>query len=486
MRLSLDVGFRLFDDAQLERLLQKALTVLRQIRFRIQGADEFFDYLTTYGCIVEKEYVRFPSAVIDKVLARCAEEKRKALAARQEQAGTTTAHGEITAFTHGQALRICDLETNRLRPATVQDLTRWCHVVDELGILTRQHPSMIPTDVPIESADFHAFATILLNSRRPGCVSVYSVKMLPFFIEACRIAKGSLEAVKADPVFAAKAWVTSPFMLDRENIEIALAAKRQLGMPLTFGHMPVAGASTPIGVAGALVQNTAESLALSALRLAVENQPHRITGSAAVMDMKHGYPRQFGPDLFLHGLAGMEMDDYLYRGYAGIRANGFVGAGASLVSVQSVFEKACGYAFRATCGARDFGVGCLAFSDVASPVQLILDLELVEMIRRMFREVSVDDEHIDLENILNTTRAGGRYLESENTFRFFQEECWLPTLLNYQAYMTWAENPFDMIAEARNRARDIYTKAVNHCPLTDDQQKAIHSLIAEANALVRS
>jgi trimethylamine--corrinoid protein Co-methyltransferase len=485
MRLSLDVGFRLFDDAQLERLLQKALLVLRQTPFHIQGNDEFYDYLTTFGCLVEGEYTRFPPAVIDKVMARCAEEKRKALAARQAEAGSKIAPKEVTAFTHGQALSICDLETNRLRPATVEDLTRWCHVVDELGIPARQHPSMIPTDVPLAAADFHAFATIILNSLRPHCVSVYSVRMLPFFIEACKIAKGSLEAVKAEPVFVAKAWVTSPFMLDRENIEIALAAKRQLGIPFTFGHMPVAGTSTPIGVTGALVQNTAESLAISALRLAVENLPHGITGSSAVMDMKHGFPRSFGPDLFLHGLAGMEMDDYLYRGYSGMRAHGFVGAGASLVSAQSIFEKACGYAFSAMSGARDFGVGSLAFSDVASPVQLMIDLELVELIRHMFREVSVDEEHIDLESILSTTQTGGRYLEGENTFRFFREESWLPTLLDYQAYLAWAENPFDMIAEARHRARELYARAGNRCPLAADRQKAIRSLMAEANALVR-
>jgi trimethylamine:corrinoid methyltransferase-like protein len=95
---------------------------------------------------------------------------------------------------------------------------------DALGIESRAHPTFIPADAPVASADFHAFATIILNSRRPWRVSVYGAKMLPFFIEACRIAKGSLDAVKQDPVFAAKAWVTSPFMLDRENIEVAMDA----------------------------------------------------------------------------------------------------------------------------------------------------------------------------------------------------------------------------------------------------------------------
>ncbi len=312
MHLSVTPNTRLFDEGQLERILEKALQVFAKATFRVQSTDEFADLLRAYGCRVDGESVRFPAAVVDRVMARCEAERERAAegAAPPSPAAVPT----VSVFTHGQALHICDPETNRLRPATQEDLARWCHLVEAMGISSRSHPTFIPTDVPLRSADLHAFVTIALNSQRPHRVSVYGAAMLPFFIEACRIVKGSLEAVKQDPVFVAKTWVTSPFMLDRENIEVGMDARRLLGLPLTFGHMPVAGASTPITVAGALVQNTAESLALSAMRLAVDDLPQPITGTAAVMDMKYGFPRQIGPDLFLHRLAGQEMHDHLYTG----------------------------------------------------------------------------------------------------------------------------------------------------------------------------
>ncbi len=482
MKARLRGQMRLFDEPELERLLQQALRVLAATRFRVQGTEEFFDYLSAYGCRIDGEMVSFPPAVIDKVMARCEEEKRKARAAPAAAPSDEWPRSELTVFTHGQALHICDVETNRLRRATEADLADWCRLVDALGVHSRSHPTFIPTDAPVASADFHAFATIILNSRRPWRVSVYGAKMLPFFIEARRIAAGSLDAVKQDPVFAAKAWVTSPFMLDRENIEVAMDARRLLGRPVEFGHMPVAGASAPITVAGALVQNTAESLALSAMRLAIDDLPQPITGSAAVMDMRAGFPRQTGPEMILHRLAGAEMHDYIYNAEINPPAFGWLGVGAATVSMQSLFEKALAAGFAVAMGARHLGVGCLAFSDVGSPVQLLLDLEMVDFLAGMFRDVCADDEHVGLEEMLQVIPTGGRYLEAEHTARWFREECWLPQFFDFRSFAAWAENPPDLIARAAARVKEVMRAAENQCSLSDAQIAAVRRLVREADA----
>jgi trimethylamine--corrinoid protein Co-methyltransferase len=482
MRLTIESKVTLFSDEQLKTILEHALTVLRRTPFRIQGTDEVFDLLRAFGCTVDGERVGFPQAVIDKVLSRCARE-RQVWQAQPPVAAAAAA--ELSVFTHGQALHLCDPETNTLREATTADLAAWCWFVEALGIRERFHPTFIPTDGPVGAADFRTFSTILLNSSRPYCVSVYSAAMLPFFIEACAAAKGSLEAVKAEPVFAAKAWVTSPFALDRENLDIAMGARRLLGQPVQFGLMPVAAASTPVTVAGALVQNTAESLAVSALRLAIDDLPQQIVGSSAMMDMRHGFPRQLGPDLFLHYLAGREMDDFLYRGSRSTYGWGWCGAGAATVSAQSVLEKALGFGLGMAMGVRSFGVGCLAFSDVGSPVQLLIDLELADYARHLYREVNLDDEHIGLDTILQTAPSGGRYLETAHTAAFFREECWLPGLCDFRAFMAWANQPNDIVERARRRALEMYSKATNPCSLSDACQQHIRRLQREADRQAR-
>ena len=295
-----------------------------------------------------------------------------------------------------------------------------------------------------------------------------------------------MEAVKADPVFAAKAWVTSPFKLDRENIDIAMETRRLLGAPVQFGQMPVAGASTPVTIAGALTQNTAESLAISAMRLAIDDVPHPIAPTSAIMDMRHGFPRQIGPDLLLHHIAGREMDDFLYRGESTGSGWGWCGAGAATVGSQSILEKALGFGMATAMGAHSFGVGCLAFGDVGSPVQLVIDLELADFARTLLRDVVVDEERIGMEQMLQTAPAGGRYLETMHTAQFFRESCWLPGLCDYRVYLAWANQPQDVVAKARDKVLQVKKQAQNPCPLDAGQQEHIRRLVVEANRQVQT
>lgn len=475
LRMRLDV--ELLEPDQLQSLLQDALRVWREVPYRVQGTDEFFSYLTDYGCQVDGELVHFPQSVIDRVLDRIGEEKKQR--EQTEDADGFAAPG-MSAYTHGQALHICDLETNALRPATEEDLVLWCHAVDALDIPERQHPTFIPTDVIRGAADFHAFATILLHSRQPHRVSVYSARALPLFIEACRVAKGSLEAVRADPVFAAKCWVNSPFMITRENVEIGMRARQLLGLPIVFGHMPVAGAAGPITVAGSLVQNTAESLALCAMRLAIDDLTSGITGTSTVLDMKCGAHRQSGPDLMLHALAGSQMHAHLFGGRA-IVAN--LGVAAAAVTPQALHEKALAASFSVAAGVRRLGVGCLAFSDVGSPVQLVLDCGLVDYYRHLFRPVNVDDDHVGLDSILETAPRGARYVGTDHTARFFREESWLSELIDNRVPLAWMADPSDLIEQGRRQARELYARAENQSPLSASQQADIKSLIREADAL---
>jgi len=463
--MRMDVG--LFSNRDLDALLQQALSLLSSTPFRVQGTEEFFALLSDFGCEIRGERVFFPQAVVDKALARAAVEKAR---------WTADTHSEwppreIALYTHGQALYICETESNRLRPVTERDLAEWCCLVDAFGDVGRFHPTFIPQDVPKTSADFHAFATIMLNSREAHRVSVYSAEMPPFFLEACKI-------IGREPFFGAKCWVNSPFMITRENIEIAMEARRLAGIPLTFGHMPVAGAASPVTVAGSLVQNTAESLALSCIRLAVDDLSHPITPTQTVMDMKDAAPRQSGPDFMLHWLAGEEMHAHLYGGKPRMR---ILNVAASVVGPQSLYEKAMMWSFNLAAGYRDISIGCLACSDVGSPVQLVLDYEMAQTFRHLFREVAAGPEVVGLEVMREIIPSGGHFLESEHTLAHFQEECWTSRFMSHKSCLSYMQNPAEMIEQARARTKALQEKAVNQCPLSSQQQAAIRSLMKEAD-----
>jgi len=482
--------FELFTEAQLEKLFQEALQVWKKIPFRVQGTDEFFDYLNSYGCQINGELIRFPQSVIDEVLLRISDEKAINLKTRCHE----QPESEIGMFTHGQAFNICDTKTNKIRSVTKDDLAVWCHLVDSLGDVFRCHPTFVPTDVPTSSADFHTFATVLLNSSRPHISAVYSIEMLPLFIEACRIVDAPAFTERRNPVFTGEhyikhphvfttnCYVTSPFLIGRENVQMAMEARRLLGRPLQFVQMDVAGASSPVTIAGSLVQNTAESLGVCAMRLAVDDLTHEIVPTNTTIDMSSLSHRQCGPDMALHAIAGGQMHKYLY----GFQPQFYSFAvSAQTVSSQSVYEKAMSAMYNIMRGQRCIGIGSLAHSDVGSPVQLILDYEMGQYFRHLFRGISSDDEHVGIDDILEIAPKGAHFIESMHTASLFGEECWIPQFVDSRPPLAWAQNPTDMIEKAREKTIDLQKSSINLCPLSEDKKKQILDLVKEADKIAQ-
>jgi len=478
MHLQLKLTTELLSDTALEQIFQSAVRILRQVPFRIQGTPELMDCLSALGCQIDGERVRIPSGVIDTVIGRIREQKERRLETSSD-ANDWCPGNEVSMFTHGQAILACDLETNELRPATKQDLEVWCHVVDALGDVSRSHPTFLPTDVPNSAVDFNAYATIILNSREPHRVSVYNANMLRYFIEASEVVYGSMDAVKQKAPFATKMWVNSPFMITRENVEIAMEARRRLGRPIHPATMPCAGAATPVTIAGALAQSTAEGLGLNAITLAVEDRLCGFSCGPVVIDMQSASPRSFGPDAALHRSAANQMHAYLfggqYRGFPGI------GPGAQVVSPQALYEKAMDTALCLAGGNRAIGIGSLAASDVGSLVQLMLDYEMGCFFRHLLRDVTVDAAHIDEETIIDVAQRGAYYMDTDHTARFFREAMWLPRLNDYRLAGAWQEDPSDIIARARDQARQMVETAENQCPLSDGQKAEVQRLLDTAN-----
>ncbi|MFQ6097592.1 MAG: trimethylamine methyltransferase family protein [Armatimonadota bacterium] len=462
------------DEPEMARITQAAIRVLRRVPLRAQGTDEFNQCLRDFGCEIEGDRVRFPDVVVEEVLARIAEAKAR-------RGVTEPRHGaEIHYAASGQALYCCDLQTDELRPATTKDLADFSRVVDSIPRLERAHPTFIPQDVPTGSCDVHAFATIMLNSARPHRVSVYSEKMLPYFMELQAVADGSLDAVKRDPIFAAKCWFNSPFMMTNENIRIAMKARELLGQPFTISTMPVAGVATPVTLAGALVQMTAEVLACNAVTLAIDDRLAGYCAGPLTFDMRAGVHTQTGPDAALILLGASQMGAYLFGG--SYQTGSGPTTAAKAPGAQAMMEKALHTMWAVLGGTRSLGsLGVLAFADVGSVVQLLLDVEMMTYLERLLEGISVDEERLAEALICEVAPEGARFLETEHTARFYRDELWLPELLDRRVPMAWARDPATMVDNARRKAHRLVETAPNRCPLSESQKREVRRIVAAAD-----
>jgi len=464
---------------EISRIWNAALATWAQVPLRAPGPDAFMQALRDYGCDVRGDRIHFPQAVREKVLARINAERERHGPYRPAIVDSDT----ITFHTNGQGFHCCDTRTGSLRPATTEDLAEWSRLCDAIPGLQRGHPTYIPQDVPVATCDVHAFATIILNSRVPCRVSVYAADLIPFFIALQAVVDGSEEQARKAPVFNTTCYVNSPFMISREAIDIAMRARETMGLPFRVFAMPVAGATAPGALAGAMVQSVAECLALNTVTLALDDRVTGWTESMLGFDMRAGTPVANAPDGQLLSLMARQMGAWIFGGT--YTAVGALSTTAKTPGAQSCMEKALDAMWAFASGVRSFAsLGVLAASDAASATQLMLDLELVHTLERLARGARVDEDTLAAEVIREVAPRGAKYLVHEHTAEHFREELWAAELMDRRFPSAWMQDERTMLDRARDKALRMSESAENQCPLTDEQRRQVAEIVAEADAFV--
>ncbi|MEA3401716.1 MAG: trimethylamine methyltransferase family protein [Armatimonadota bacterium] len=475
-------------DEEIGQITEAAVRIAADVPLRVTGAspggredtytDQLLAMLRAFGCRVsdEQDRVHFPEEVIGRVTAAIAGHRASMPESEADYPE------ELSISASGQALWCCDPQDDHLRAATVKDLADLSRVVDAIEGLGRSHPTFIPQDVPAATAEVHAFATIILNSSGPYRVSVYTAELLPHFIELDTIARGDREAVNSSPTFAAKAWWNTPFMLTGENIGIAMKARELMGLPVTVSTMPVAGAATPTTLAGSLALMTAEVLQCNAISLAVDDRVMGWTAGPLTIDPRSGIHTQSGPDTQLLGLGAQQIAAHLFGGT--LMVQGGPTTGAKVPGAQAMMEKTVNTTWAILGGRRSFGsLATLAFADVGSVVQLMLDIEMCSHLQRLLRGIRVDAETIAEEVIREVAPRGAYFLGHEHTVEHFRQELWLPELVDLRVPMAWIDEPGTMVDNARAKALRLLETGENQCPLTDQQRQQVREVVADAERL---
>ena len=465
-------------ESELEQVWRAAQRIWAAVPLRVQGPDEFYDYLSDFGCIIDGERVTFPESVRDTVLA----EIEKMRTERGPGRRACVEGVPLSYSASGQALHAHDLYSGQLRSATSADQVTFSHICDMFPKLGRAHPTFIPQDVPAETCDVHNFALIIKNSLRPHRVSVYNARNIEFMMQLQMAAGYTLDEVKAAPVFATKCWYNSPFMVSRENIDIGMEARRLLGQPFQISTMPVAGIATPVTISGCLAHIAAEVLGCNVITMALDGRLAGWVAGPLTFDMKTGIHTQTGPDNDVLRVASSQLSAHIFGGEYTV-AGGPTTA-AKVPGIQSAMEKSLCALFALMGGARHFGsLGITAFADIGSVLQLVIDLELMSYLEHLLEGVTVDADRIAEDLIKEVAPQGAYFLNQPHTAQYYREEGWIPELMDRRVPMAWAADPVTMLDNAQKRAERLMVEAQNQCPLSDEQLARVDEIVAEADKL---
>ena len=431
------------------QIVDAAVRIASRVPLRVTGAspgggdetytDQLLAMLREIGCEISDDRTRvsFPGEVIARVMERIS--ARKAAAGEPAEPGT-----KLRYAASGQALWCCDARDDRIRAATVEDQATLSRVVDAIPGLERSHPTFIPQDVPAATA----------------------------------------EAVNCAPTFAAKAWWNTPFMLTGDNIAIGMRARELMGLPLTISTMPVAGAATPVTLAGCLALSTAEVLQCNAISLATDDRLMGWTAGPLTIDPRSGIHTQSGPAVQLVLLGSRTISAHLFGGR--VLPSGGPTTGAKVPGEQSMMEKTMQTTWAVQGGVRYFGsLATLATADIGSIVQLMLDVEMMRHFERLLQGIQVDAETIAEDLICEVAPHGAYFLNEAHTAEHFREELFLPELVDSRVPMAWVEDPVTMLDNARKKALRLMDTAENRCPLSDEQRAQVREIVRDAERVAR-
>jgi trimethylamine:corrinoid methyltransferase-like protein len=201
-----------------------------------------------------------------------------------------------------------------------------------------------------------------------------------------------------------------------------------------IGSMPVAGLTAPIFLFGAHVQALAELMAGAALLYALTE--NKVPFYWTPIDSVRAHPFDMRHILFVYGSAedvvGTMLQAQINRRYRCPLVAKSLLTTAREPDEQAAAEKASHTLLAALLGFQIFtNAGFLATDEYISPLQLVIDREIVDYISVIMKGIADDERALGLEAIREVVQAGGNFIEHHTTLDYHRETTWEPPLFSH-------------------------------------------------------
>jgi len=271
--------------------------------------------------------------------------------------------------------------------------------------------------------------------------------------------------------------VVSPLRFEGQEIEIALHMLQRLpDVAVGIGTMPILGMSAPATIVSGLALAMAEVLGTGMI--------FETLGARELHLAVNAYPMDMRTTAFVYGTPANVAITFLEielnkRLKTEVPAKSF-NTMSHLPDPQAASQKALFTGMVAATGKRMFsGAGSLSLDEVFSPVQLVLDCEILRSLKRSVEiaETSFTEDQLLLETILEN--ASGCFLTELSTMEHFRDWQWDSAIFPSRMLQQWqAAGSPDCVSAARDRARQLL--AEHSYVLDKDKVDALNTILAHA------
>jgi trimethylamine--corrinoid protein Co-methyltransferase len=266
----------------------------------------------------------------------------------------------------------------------------------------------------------------------------------------------------------------SPLRLDGPMgdglIEMALHGQPVVATPFTL-----AGAMSPVSLAGALAQQHAEALCMVALAQIVRPGCPMVYGAfTSNVDMRTGSPAFGTPETVKGALASGQL-----ARRCGLPWRSSNTTASNVVDAQAAYESEMAV-WGALMGGVNLlyqGAGWLEGGLTASYEKLIVDAEILQMMAEVLQPIEVDDAALGLDAIADVG-PGGHFFGTAHTLERYETAFYRPLVSDWRNFETWQA---DGARTATERANAIWKRLLAEAvppPLDPPVLEALDAFVA--------
>ncbi len=409
----------------------------------------------------------FPRAMVEDTVAGAC---RKFVFHGRDSRHDFEVGGERVYFgTGGAAVQTLDLETQRYRASTLQDLYDFGRVIDTLTNVSWFTRCCVATDVPdIFELDVNTVYALLRGTTKPVGTSFTLAAHVDPIIGMFDTALGGEGRFRKRPFCKAHiSPVISPLRFGADAVDVTIACI-QANVPINAIVAAQSGATSPATIAGMLAQTLAETLAaLLLVNVFRPGYPMIFSNWPLVIDLRTGAFAGGGGEIALLNAAAAQLSNWLGLP-SGVAASM---SDAKAVDAQMGMEKALSSLATGLAGANMIyeSSGMMASLLGASFEAFVIDDEMLSHVYRVLRGVEVSEDTLGFEAVREAITGEGHFLGGPHTMAAMQRDHFYPRLADRETPRTWAERGAEDIW-SRARKRVVETLERHHPRYLDAKQ----------------
>ncbi len=377
------------------------------------------------------------------------------------------------------AMKFLDSDGTIREPMT-DDLIRFIQLTDELPFIHAQSTSIVPSDIDERLADRYRLYLVLKYAKKPvdtGAFTTHGVKDMKDMLVAVREAYG--EDLSKKPLAVFDVCPSPPLMWSEQTAQHLIDCAH-FDIPAEYVSMPLAGATGPASIAGALVQHTAETLSGVILsQLTKAGAPVIWGGSPAVFDQREGTTPMGALETMMIDCAYAEIGKSLGSGFP---THAYMGlSDAKTIDAQTGFEAGLGILLATLAGINAVaGPGMLNFESCQSLEKLVIDNEICGMAQRFVEGVEVTEESLAV-SLFKQVGPHGNFLTTSHTLKWFRRDQFLPSeIIDRKDLQKWNQDGALTITDRAKKQVTEILAAHKHEPLPDECNKQLKKIMRSA------